>query len=243
MATKPKSFGGNSVYKDYLEVLRHVSLFKGMEDDGISGLLNCIKPHIYRFSKNEIIVSAGEKLKGVGVLLSGRADITKELSTGNRIILSKIAKGDIFAEVAAFSDREITVATVIASADSEVMFLPPERITQNCEKLCAAHNMIIGNLLTLLANKALVLNKKIEYLVIKSIRGKLCAYLLNMYRNTQKQELNIPFNRNELADYLGVSRPSMSRELGRMKEDGLIDYSGRKIILTDLSGIKGYAEK
>lgn len=97
--------------------------------------------------------------------------------------------------------------------------------------------MMIHNMISNLAEKAMLLNKKIEYLMIKSMRGKIAAYLVGIYRNTNRLEINLPYNRNELADYLGVSRPSMSRELGRMRDEGLIEFEGRRIVLKDIEAL------
>lgn len=226
------------MYEDYIGKLKHTVLFEGIEESQLLAVLNCLQPSIHKYTKNQIVILEGEKLNGIGIVLSGKVDVAKESANGNRIILSKVSEGSIFAEVASFSNSGISVATVIATVDTQVMFISPEKITNNCERLCEAHKRLTRNVLNILANKAMNLNRKIEYLAIKSMRGRLCAFIVNMHEKSQKAEIHIPFNRNELADYLGVSRPSMSRELGRMRDEGLIDFKGNKVLIKELSALK-----
>lgn len=231
------------MFTEYIGILKNNILFKNIEEDELKGLIACICPNIYSYQKNEMIARGGEELKGIGIVLAGKIEIVKETSLGNRVILAKLATGAIFGEVATFSNEGLSVATVIATQNAKVMFLPPKKISGNCGRLCESHKKLIDNLIKILANKAMLLNKKIEYLMIKSMRGRLCAFFANMYAKSQKERINMPFNRNELADYLGVSRPSMSRELGRMRDEGLIEFEGKTVLLKDIKKILTCSEK
>ena len=105
-----------------------------------------------------------------------------------------------------------------------MLYLPPERFTGNCPRACGFHKVLIQNMLRILSEKAIRLNRKVEYLEIKGIRQKLCAYLLEQRRTSGADTFILPMNKNELADYLNVSRPSMSRELGKLRDEGLLDF-------------------
>ncbi len=223
--------------------LKTCPLFGGIDPESLRGLVACLSPIVRTYQKEDIILNADERIPGVGVILSGWINVTRETAKGDRIILARLSQGDIFGEVAVFSNNQISVATVFADSACRLIFIPPEKITTGCEHACSAHGMLIRNMLAILADKAMVLNKKIGYLMIKSMRGKISAYLLGIHHNTKKTTLTLPYNRNELADYLGVSRPSMSRELGRMRDEGVIAIDGRQVTLKDLAALKVFAEQ
>lgn len=224
------------MYLQWREALLKVELFGEIDGDQLDDMLICLKPKISHFKKNENITIAGELCEGVGIVLAGEVLVTKENAAGNRVILAKLQKGHLFGEMIAFSNIKVWPATVVALEDSSVMYIEPSRMIGTCQNVCSSHTALILNMLRIVSKKALVLNRKVEYLVIKSMREKISTFLLEQYMMTNKTTFMIALNRNELADFLNVSRPSMSREIAKMKEEGIIDYykASFKIVNIDL---------
>lgn len=201
-------------------------------------MMGCLKPRVKQYKKDEYIAIAGDKFESVGIILNGRAAVIKENFEGNRVVITILEPGDMFGEMVVFSRNSLWPSTVVASQDTEVFFLTRDKIVGECANMCPWHRAIIENMLKILSEKAFTLNKKVEYLTIKSMRGKISAFLLEHYKKTGKTTFILPVNRNDMADFLNVSRPSMSREMGRMKEDGIIDFHRSTIKINDLDALK-----
>ena len=218
------------------------ALFRGFSTEDLLGILGCLKPKVYSFKKNEFITITGENLTGVGIILSGEVAVTKENAAGNRIVIAVLKPGEMFGETAAFSGSAVWPATVLAQAVSTVLFLPPEKIVSGCEKACMSHHSLITNMLRTISDKALMLNQKVEYFLIKSIRGKITTYLLEQYQETGSSTLILPLNRNDLADFLNVSRPSLSREMCRMRDEGIIEFHRSSVYIKDAEAMRKMIE-
>jgi len=224
--------------RNYLAVISRSVLFRGIKPEEIEGMLHCLDPLVRQYRKNDLITLAGEPFTGIGLLLKGEASVSKESPSGSRIVLHMLKPGDMFGEIIAFSDQSVWPATVQAMEDAVALFIPREKIIGECQRLCPWHRAIIRNMLRIVSNRALMLNKRLEILTIKSMRGKLCAFFLDQYRREGHATFTLSMNRNQLADFLNVSRLSMSRELARMKEEGLIDYHLSSIRLLDIPALE-----
>jgi CRP-like cAMP-binding protein len=222
------------VEQEILEAIHSSALFRNIDDKSLGVMLDCLKPAMKKFKQREIIVSYGQSFTGIGIIASGRVALTREQYLGNRIFMGFLGKGNIFGEMIAFSDNRTWPATVISQENSTVLFLPPDRITTTCSNVCASHTTLILNLLGILSNRALMLNRKIEHISAKSIRGKISAYLLDALRDSDDNTVFIPMKRHELADYLNIPRPSLSRELGLMRNEGMISFEGASITIHDI---------
>ena len=197
-------------------------------------MLECLKPRIQRCKQREIVALYGTPFQGIGIVASGSVALTKETYSGNRIILDILNAGAIFGEMVAFSDNKVWPVTVIAQDDSSLLFLPPDKILETCSNVCASHSTLIMNMLKILSNRALMLNKKIEYLSAKSIRSRVTNYLLDICRISGDTTFTIPMKRHELADYLNMPRPSLSREMGLMHKEGIIEFDGSSIKIKNI---------
>lgn len=226
------------MYTKWLNILKDVSLFSNIEPNELNRMLMCLRPISYDYNKKEIITISGDDFIGIGILVSGEVLITKESFAGDRIILSKLKPGQLFGEIIAFSNQNKWPSTVIASTNCTVLFLPTDKIIGNCPKMCPGHKLLIQNMLKIISQKALLLNKKIDYLSMKTLRSKISNYLLDYYTKNNSTQFIIHLNRSELAEFLNVSRPSLSRELIHMKKDKLIDYDRNAFKLLDLEGLK-----
>lgn len=209
--------------KKYIGILKKCILFKGVGEDELLSMLSCLDARVVDTSKGEYIFSEGEAAKYVGIVLSGEAQIIREDFFGNRTIVAAIVPGELFGESFACAEVDELPVSVVASEKSEIMLIDCKRIITTCGSACRFHNMIIHNLLQVLAAKNLAFNKKIEITSKRTTRDKLMTYLLSQAKAHGSSSFEIPFDRQELADYLGVERSAMSKEIGRMKDDGLIE--------------------
>lgn len=230
------------MFKKWMTVLAKCSLFRGIDPLELNIVLACLNPRVNSFEKNEWVTASGEKVAGLGVVLSGEVVIAKENAAGHRVIMAVDGPGQIFGEMAAFSEEGVWPATVMARAACTVMFLPTGKIVGSCEKACASHRFLITNMLGIVSDKALMLNRKVEYLAIRSMRGKISTFLLEQHQRTGQDTFMLPLKRNELADFLNVSRPSLSREMGRMRDEGVIDFHRDSVKIMQVEALRNMVE-
>ncbi len=214
-------------------LLKEVSLFNGISEKNYSGLLTCLGAVERKYKKSEVVLHYGATVDHVGIVLNGSVQVIKEDILGNRSIISTVEKGELFAEVFAFSMTETAPISVIATEDCTVLWIPFRKIIRVCSNLCEFHTTMIGNMLELIANKNIVLNQKIDYLSKRNTRDKLLSYFADCANKSKSLTFEIPYNRSELADYLCVDRSAMSRELSRMKAEGLIDFNKNTFVLAE----------
>lgn len=212
------------VINNYINVIKNSKLFIDISEEEILSLLNCLSPKIVTFEKNEFIVNVGDEIKHFGLILKGEAIIIKEKADGNRVVMSVAKKGDMFGEMFIFSSKKYWPVTVKSQSNCKILFFTNSDLITRCGRNCSWHVNLLRNFITLISDKSLTLNKKVEYLSIKSIRGKLCSYLYEQYIQCNNSTFVLPLNRNELADFLNVSRPSLSREICKLRDEGVIDF-------------------
>lgn len=206
---------------DFVQISKTV-LFQGTRPEDAEAMLKCLEAREKQFQKDETIYYVGDRLSELGLVLSGSVLIENDDLWGNRSILDRIGPGQIFAETYACVPGEKLLVTVTAAEKTEVLFLNVGKILRVCTNACSFHARLIRNLLTLSAQKNLNLSRRIFHTSAKSIRGRLLSYLSWQAVKQGSREFDIPFNRQQLADYLGVDRSAMSAELGKMKREGLI---------------------
>lgn len=217
------------MYNEFTSVLISSPIFRGISPEALDAMLDCLKPKIQRYKTREIVAVCGQPFHGVGIVANGKVALTRETYSGNRIILDILNAGEIFGEMVAFSASKVWPATVIAQEDSYILFLPPDKIVGNCANVCPAHSKLITNMLNIISNKALMLNRRIEHLSARNIRSKISRYLLDLCRQTGDTDFTIPMKRHELAGYLNIPRPSLSREMARMRDAGIIEFEGSSV--------------
>lgn len=209
--------------KKYLDALAGCPLFAGISDCEMSAVLGCIGARVAEYGKNEPIFMEGDPADRVGIVLSGAAQIVKEDFYGNRSIVASIAPSQLFGETFACAEIERMPVNVVATEKSEIMLIDCRRITMTCSNACAFHSRMILNLLRVVAAKNLVFNQKIEITSKRTTREKLMTYLMDQAKQNGASEFTIPFDRQSLADYLGVERSALSAEIGKLKNDGILD--------------------
>lgn len=227
--------------KKYLDSIMKCTLFQGMTQEEAASLLDCLNPRIRRFGRNNITNKAADPFEGIGIVLSGQVAIVKENNAGDRMILAILKQGDLFGEMAAFSGNGSWPATVIAQSACSIMYLPPEKIVTQCAHSCQGHRKLIMNMLSILSRKALTLSRKLEYLSIRSVRARIAVFLLEQARKSGRTTFLLSMNRNEMADFLNVSRPSLSREMCRMRDEGILDFHRSSMQIKDIEALKACA--
>jgi len=230
------------MYEQYSEVLLSSALFRDIAPDELQRMLDCLKPRIREYRSREVIALCDSPFTGVGIVVAGKVAVTRETYSGSRILLAILGPGDVFGEMEAFSSSRVWPATVLAREDCAVVFLPPAKIAGNCPNLCPGHSALIMNMLNVLSCKALVLHKKMEHLGARKLRGRISSYLLDAWRQNGKVTFKLAMKRQELADYLNMPRPSLSREMGLMRDEGIIEYSGSSIRIIDLPRLEKATE-
>ena len=209
--------------KRYIDVLKSCMLFEGIAEDELFSMLSCLDARVVTAQKGELVLCEGEPAEHVGILLSGEVQIIRNDFFGNRDIVSALAPGEMFGESFACAAVKELPVSVAASESSEIMLIDCRRIITTCSSSCRFHNSVIYNLLRVLADKNIAFNRKMEIVSKRTTRDKLMTYLLMQAKSCGSSSFTIPFDRQELADYLGVERSAMSKEISRMKADGLID--------------------
>lgn len=214
-----------------LKALTKTEIFAGATEEEVSSMLNCLSAKKKKYQKDEIIFHAGDIVSSIGVMLKGNALIENDDIWGNRSVLDYVKEGQIFAETYACALDEKLMVNVIAMSDCEVLFLDVRKILKVCPNACEFHQNLVQNLLAISAQKNLNLSRRIFHTSSKTIRGRLLSY---QAMEREKEEFDIPYNRQQLADYLGVDRSAMSNELGKMQKDGLIEVKRNHFRILDV---------
>ena len=210
--------------KDFLPVIRASRLFSGVSERELEAMLACLRPETKDYPKDAFVLRAGDTAEAVGLVLSGTILMLQEDVWGNRNILSKAGPGQIFAAAYACAPGSVLNVSVLAETPVTVLFLNVGRVLTLCPAACAHHSRIIRNLLGELAGKNLRLGEKLTHMGQRTTRAKIMSYLSAEAHRLGTYELDIPFSRQQLADYLGVERSGLSLELGKMKQDGLLEF-------------------
>lgn len=204
------------------EFLSRTTLFQGSTPQELQEILSCLGAECRRFARGDRIYRMGDEVHSLGLVLSGRVQVESDDLWGNHSILDSIGPGRVFAEAYACAPGEPMQVDVSAVADSEVLFLNVERLLSTCAVTCPHHSRLIRNLLILSAQKNLSLSRRMFHTAPKSIRGRLLAYLAFEAQRHGARTFDIPFDRQQLADYLGVDRSALSNELSKLRREKLV---------------------
>ena len=210
--------------KDFLPVLRSSPLFSGISAEEASAMLSCLQAEKKDFPKEAFLLHAGDTAESIGLILSGSILVIQEDIWGNRNILSKAGPGQTFAAAYACAPGSVLNVNVFAETPVTALFLNVKRTLNVCPSACTHHSRIIRNLLSDLAEKNLRFSEKLTHMSQRTTRDKLMSYLSAEAQRLGTYEFDIPFSRQQLADYLGVERSGLSLELGKMRSEELLDF-------------------
>lgn len=210
--------------KKYFDVLQKVTLFQGIEESELQPILSCLSAKTGHYEKGQPVFLSGESLEWFGIVLSGQVQVVQDDYYGNRSILGKVGVGNIFGESFAYAEIEKLPVSVITTTESELLFIDCRRLANPCSMACNFHNRVIKNMLKIVSLKNIALTQKNEFTSKRTTREKLLAYLSSEAKKVGSNLFSIPFNRQELADYLSVERSAMSAELSKLRNDGILNY-------------------
>ena len=210
--------------KKYVSVLKRTQLFSGVGDDEIISMLSCLGAKLFTYKKGEYVLRQGEHLNDITVLVEGNLHIQKDDYWGNRSILGQIAVGEMFGEAYVAPESGALLNDVVAVENSAVIFFDVKRIITTCSSACRFHAMVVQNLFFAISEKNRKLVQKLGHMSKRSTREKLISYLSEEANRQNCSYFTIPYNRQQLADFLSVDRSAMSNELCKMRDEGLLEF-------------------
>ena len=210
--------------KSYVSILKRTQMFAGVGEDEISAMLSCLDAKLRTYKKGEYVLRQGERLGDIIVLVEGNLHIQKDDYWGNRSILGQIAVGEMFGETYVAPESGGLLNDVVAIEDSAVIFFDVKRILTTCSSACRFHTIVVQNMFFAISEKNRKLVQKLGHMSKRSTREKLISYLSEEAKKYKSAIFTIPFNRQQLADFLSVDRSAMSNELCKMRDDGLIEF-------------------
>lgn len=214
-----------------LSVWKRSKLFSGIDEKELGAMISCLSAERKKYKKGEYILRCGDSSGSIGLVTAGSVDVIKEDYWGNRNIVAAIGPGETFAESYACAGNVPLGVSVQAAQGSEILLMNIQKILTTCSSACTFHVRLIRNLVSLLASKNLMMNEKLNYLSQRSTREKLLAYLSAESMRQHASSFSIPFDRQQLADYLSVDRSAMSNELSKMRKEGILQYDKNHFLL------------
>lgn len=217
--------------KKYIDILKRTTMFCGISENDIDAMTTCLNASFKDFKKGEYIFRQGEYIDHFCVLISGSVHIQSDDYWGNRSIISEVRVAEMFGESYAVSGSSAVMIDAVATSDSTVAFFNVKKLMTVCPHACGFHNAVIQNLLIALTHKNQSLMQKLTHISKRTTREKLISYLSNQAKLFGSNSFSIPFNRQQLADFLSVDRSAMSNELCKMRDDGLIIFDRNNFTL------------
>ncbi len=209
--------------EEYSAILSNCPLFDGIRMEDLSAMLGCIGGRTIRAAKGQTVFHEGDHATEVGLVLSGAVRLVREDYYGNRSIVAHIGAGELFGETYACAGVISLPVSVVADEESKILLMECRRITSTCCNACEFHSRIIYNLLRLVAMKNIVYDQKIQFTSKRTTREKLMAYLSHQAKQQGSNSFTIPYDRQELADYLEVERSGLSAEIGKLRKEGILE--------------------
>ena len=197
-------------------------LFNGIKAEELTALMGCMQSKVIEFDKNKTVMQEGKVFDKLGILLEGNLQVVQYDYLGNRTIISTVEPLQIFGEAFSYVKTKFPM-NVETTEKSKVLFLISDRISNPCPNGCVFHKQLINNLLHILAHKNVNLTQKIECMSKRTTKEKLLTFLTLESIKQNSKEFYISYDRQSLADYLGVERSAMSAELSKLRKDGIIE--------------------
>ncbi|WP_028829693.1 Crp/Fnr family transcriptional regulator [Proteocatella sphenisci] len=217
---------------EYIPLLMNNRLFEGISSEDIENILVCLNAFVKNYEKKETVIRENEPIPGIGIILRGSIQISKTDLLGNINIIAEPKKNQLFAETFEAAGIHISPVRVTSKESTKILFIQYGKMMNMCSNSCVFHSRMIVNMMKIIAVKNTELNKKIDILSKRTIREKLMAYfLMEMNLQGKSRKIRLAFSKTDLADYICTDRSSMSREISRMQEDGIIQVKGRDITI------------
>lgn len=215
----------------YYNQIKNSPVFFGLSEDELKNMLECFNARIKTFEDGEFIIRQGELVKNIYLVLDGAVNIEKDTYWGRRIIVTQLGINENIALAFVASKNIESSIDAVSVGNTKLLILSYEKCTTMCQNVCTKHRLLINNLFEILSKENIELLQKIENISQKTIREKLLTYFSNEAKRNKSNIFEIPYNRQDLADYLNIDRSAMSFELSKMQKDGLIKTEKNKFCL------------
>lgn len=219
-------------------LLKKNRLFENFEDKDINKMFDCLKGRIVKYQKGIVIANQGDKITEIGILLEGYLAKFIQKPNKTKELIGDIQQGGMFGETEGYLKEKILPYSVLSAEDSTVLYITISTIVCQCENNCPCHHLLLDNTMQCLAERIHSQKRDKEYLTIKSMRLKIAKLVYEAYINQKSTDVSLGMNRNEMAEYLNVSRPSMSREMMRMRDEGIFDFRKDKIKIKKVKALE-----
>ncbi len=217
--------------KKYISILKQTKLFAGVAEDEIGAMLSCLDARLHEYKKGEYVLHQGEHLNHITVVVAGELHVQRDDYWGNRAIVNRIGVGEMFGEAYIAPESGAILNDVVAVEDSTVIYFDVRRIITVCSSACRFHSMVVQNLFFAVSEKNRTLVQKLCHISKRTTREKLISYLSEESKRQSSSSFTIPFNRQQLADFLSVDRSAMSNELCKMRDEGFLAFEKNQFIL------------
>lgn len=227
--------------QEYYSLLCSTELFSDISEYGLERMFHCFQPAVRRFQKGEVLLLAGFETSDVGILLEGSARAVKTTPDGSNVSITALAPGSVFGDVLAGCSVK-SPATVIARTPCKALYISCEKLLHPCPAMHPEHMQLMQNLVRTISEKYFALSGRVDLLILKSLRAKLCAYLLGQATLAGADTFSVPFSRAGLAEYLNCERSALCRELSRMRREGLIETYKNSFKILDKAALQRHYE-
>lgn len=219
---------------EIIHEIKKNEFFRDVEDEKVEKIISDLRHISKTYSKDQIIASEGDICTSLGLVIDGVIEIQRIYSSGKHIVLKRMEEGEVFGEAIMYSERNEYPATIIAASDCRISYINKEDII----KLCLNEEIILKNFITLLSNKIFVLNRKIKTISFKSIRQKVVNFILEQVKSQKTTEIKLKLTKEQISSLLGIPRPSLSRELMKLRDDEIIEFNRNIIRVINIEALE-----
>ena len=230
------------IMDEVIKVIKNNVLFKNMNEEEIKAILKCSNAVYEKFTNNQVIFEKDARVNRLGIVIEGELNLVSQKYNGARVIVTTLEKNDLFGEALVFASANFSPYDLVSAGNSKALLIPYRIFSNMCLNSCDYHNRLISNMLAILSDKIIMLNNKMSILNAETLRGRIAVYLLSLNKKTNSQIFDIPMNRQELAEFLNVKRPSLSRELSNMQKDNIIEVYRSSVKIIDMDKLRELAD-
>jgi len=225
-----------------IKEVKNNPLFDNMSEEEIKTVLNCSDATVERFTDNQILIEKSDRVKRLGIVIEGELNLVSQKYNGNRVIVTTLEKNDLFGEALIYASASCSPYDLVSSGKSMVLLIPHRIFSNMCSQNCSHHKQLIINMLTILSDKIVMLNNKMNILHADTLKGRIAVYLLSLQKKANTMIFDMPMKRQELAEFLNVKRPSLSRELSNMQRDNIIEVYRSSVKILDIDALRELAD-
>lgn len=227
---------------EVINIIKNNQLFDDISEDEIRQILKCGKATVAEYKDNQVLFQKDDTIKKLGIVIEGQFNLLSQKYNGTRVIVTTLEQNDLFGEALAFSSSNVSPYDLVSSGNSKALILPYNIFFTMCREVCDFHNKLINNMLSILSDKIVMLNSKMNILNAETLKGRIAVYLLTLHKKTNSMIFDMPMKRQELADFLNVKRPSLSRELSNMQQENIIEVYRSTVKIIDMEKLKDLAD-